>query len=49
MNAFKVKFLLNKYKKCPKCKSSSNLKVRIKDEEISLKCECGCVKFIYSK
>ncbi|WP_343342469.1 hypothetical protein [Terrisporobacter petrolearius] len=47
MNANKVISVIRKYKKCPKCGSSwkdTKLKTELKDEIITISCECGFLK-----
>ena len=49
MDAFKFVNITRKYKKCPICGSSwkdTKLQVSVKDEIVTISCECGFLKLV---
>ena len=47
MNGFTFSRIVGKYKKCPNCGSSykdTKLQFDLKDEVITISCECGFIK-----
>jgi len=49
MDAFKFINITRKYKKCPSCGSSwkeTKLQVSVKDEIVTISCECGFLKMV---
>ena len=49
MDAFKFVNITRKYKKCPNCGSSwkdTKLQVSVRDEIVTISCECGFLKLV---